>query len=142
MVRTVSDWTIFVFGLMAISAGLLGLMSPETMLKLMSFPILDRSSRQDGDFTTTFLVCSSMASFNMGIYYLLAAWYQWKKFYQSTVVFRLITVVVFIVSIKNGHAPRSFIGVALWELLGALTTGASLWYEGISNRVSKKKQSS
>ena len=60
---------------MAILAGLLGLTSPETMLKLMSFPILDRSTRQDGDYT---------------------------------------------------NAPGSFIGIAIWDLLGVLITRAAL----------------
>ncbi|CAF3909106.1 unnamed protein product [Adineta steineri] len=134
MLRTVPDWTIFIFGLLAILVGLLGLISPETILNLMNFIVLDRSTRQNGDYTIAFLLCSSMASLNMGIYYLLAAWNQWTKFYQFTVVFRLVTVTVFILAIKNGHAPGGFIGVAIWELIGALTTGAALWYEANSRR--------
>jgi hypothetical protein len=132
MLRTVSDLTVFVFGLMAMLVGLLGLISPETILNLMNFTVLDRSTRQDGDYTIVFLLCSSMASFNMGIYYLLAAWNQWTKFYQFTVIFRLVTVTVFTLAIKNGHAPRGFIGVAMWELAGALITGAALCYEANS----------
>jgi hypothetical protein len=134
MIRTISDLTIFVFGLMAIFAGLLGLTRPETMLNLMNFTVRDQSTRQNGDYTIAFLLCSSMASFNMGIYYLLAAWNQWTQFYQFTVVFRLVTVTVFILAIKNGHAPGGFIGVAMWELVGALTTAAALWYEANNAR--------
>jgi hypothetical protein len=37
-------------------------------------------------------------------------------------------------------APGSFIGIAIWELLEVLITGAALWYEG-NSRVNKKKQS-
>ncbi|CAF0926151.1 unnamed protein product [Rotaria sordida] len=139
MIRTVSDLTIFVFGLMAISAGLFGLIRPETLLNRMNLIVLDRSTRQDGDYTIAFLLSSSMASFNMGIYYLLAAWNQWIKFYQFTVVFRLVTVAVFILAIKNGHAPEGLIGIVIWELAGALTTGAALWYEA-NNRKNKVKQ--
>jgi hypothetical protein len=134
MVRTVSDLTVFIFGLMAILVGLLGLISPETILKLMNFVVLDRSTRQDGDYTIAFVLSSSMASLNMGIYYLLAAWNQWTKFYQFTVVFRLATVGVFILAIKNGHAPRGFISVAIWELVGSLATGLALWYEANGRR--------
>jgi hypothetical protein len=137
MLRTASDLTIFAFGLLAILAGLIGLISPETMLSLMNFVIIDRSTRLNGDYTIVFLLSSSMASLNMGIYYLLAAWNQWKKFYQFTVVFRLITVAVFILAVKNGHAPKGFIGIAMWELVGALITGAALWFEAnnIRNKI-------
>ncbi len=134
MLRTASDLTVFMFGVMAILAGLIGLISPETMLSLMNFIVIDRSTRLDGDYTIVFLLSSSMASLNMGIYYLLAAWNQWTKFYQFTVVFRLVTVVVFILAIYNGHAPKGFIGIAMWEFVGALITGAALWFEVNSSR--------
>lgn len=68
----------------------------------------------------------------MGIYYLLAAWNQWREFYKFTVVFRLVTVVVFFLAVINDHAPNGFIGIAVWELLGAFVTGITLWYD--SNR--------
>jgi hypothetical protein len=58
---------------MAILAGLLGLTSPETILNLMNFIVPDRSTHQDGDYTIAFLLCPSMASLNMDVYYLLAA---------------------------------------------------------------------
>jgi hypothetical protein len=76
MIRTISDLTVFTFGLMTMLIGLIGLIQPETILKLMNFIVLDRSKRADGDHTITFLISSSVASFNMGIYYLLAAWNQ------------------------------------------------------------------
>ncbi|CAF1190674.1 unnamed protein product [Rotaria sp. Silwood1] len=141
MIRTISDLTIFVFGLMAIIVGLLGLMNPETILSQMNFIVLDRSTRQNGDYTIAFLLCSSMASLNMGIYYLLAAWNQWTKFYQFTVVFRLLTVTMFSLAIKNGHAPEGFISVVIWELLGALITGTALWYDA-NTRVNKVNRTS
>ncbi|CAF3846763.1 unnamed protein product [Rotaria sp. Silwood1] len=116
-------------------------MSPETILSQMNFIVLDRSTRQNGDYTIAFLLCSSMASLNMGIYYLLAAWNQWTKFYQFTVVFRLLTVTMFSLAIKNGHAPEGFIGVVIWELLGALITGTALWYDA-NTRVNKVNRTS
>jgi len=132
MSRTGADLTIFVFGLMAIIAGLIGLVSPELMLRLMNVPILDRTLRQQGDYTIVLLLASSVASLNMGIYYLLAAWNQWREFYKFTVVFRLVTVVVFFLAVINDHAPNGSIGIAVWELLGAFVTGITLWYD--SNR--------
>ena len=139
MFRTASDLTIFAFGLMAILAGLIGLTTPETMLNRMNFVVVDRSVRQDGDYTIAFLLASSMASLNMGIYYVLAAWNQWTKFYQFTVVFRLITAVVFSLAVNNGHAPKGFLGIAMWESIGALITGAALWFEANRSRNTMKK---
>lgn len=139
MIRTISDLTIFVFGLMAILVGLLGLISPETILKTMNFIILDRSVRENGDYTIAFLLSSSVASFNMGIYYLLAAWNQWTKFYYFTVIFRLVTVTVFILAVMNDQAPKGFISVAIWELAGAIITGIALWFETNGNQKKTKR---
>jgi hypothetical protein len=79
-----------------------------------------------------------MTSFNVGVYYLLAPCRQWRRFSQFIVAFRLVTVVVFILAVKNGQASGSFIGVAIWELLEAFTKGVTLWYEA-SSKGNKKK---
>ena len=62
MLQSISDITILIFGLT----------SSETMLHLMNFSVIDRSTRQDGDYTLAFLTCSSMGSLNMGVYYSVA----------------------------------------------------------------------
>jgi hypothetical protein len=128
-IRGISSWTIAVFGILAIIFGLIGLIQPELSLQILNFPILERSARLEGDFTIVFLTASSMASFNMGIYYLLAALTDWKPFFGWTVPFRILTFTVFCLAILRGMAPIGFIGVATWELVGALATGAALAYE-------------
>lgn len=126
-IRSLSAWTIAIFGALALLFGIVGLIQPELMLRAMNFPLLD--SRPEGDFTIVFLTASSMASLNMGVYYLMAALTGWKPFFSWTVPFRILTFTIFVLAIMRGLAPIGFIGVALWELIGALATGAALFYE-------------
>lgn len=127
--RNLSSWTMFVFGLLAFLLGLLGLIRPETTLNLLNFIEIPRAERAAGDFTLTFLTASSMASFNIGVYYMLAALNNMKQFYGWTVPFRCVTFVMFTLAVASGIAPAGFIGVAVWELVGALATGFALWRE-------------
>jgi hypothetical protein len=128
-IRNLSSWTMLIFGVLAFILGLIGIIRPETMLQLLNFEVLERSQRASGDYSVVFLTASSMASFNMGIYYILAALTNWKAFYWWTVPFRMVTFAVFTLLVMNGTAPQGFIGVGLWELVGALLTGSALLYE-------------
>lgn len=132
--QNASSWTMFIFGALAVLLGLVGLIRPEWTLGLLNFEVLDRAARAPGDYSLTFLTASSMASFNMGVYYVLAALSNWKRFYGWTVPFRMVTFVVFVLAVANGIAPAGFIGVAAWELIGALATGAALLRERGGNR--------
>ena len=128
-VRNLSGWTIFIFGVLALILGAMGLVRPEITLSILNFDVLERSERITGDYTVVFLTTSSMASFNVGIYYILASLMNIKAFYWWTVPFRILTFFVFTLLVINGHAPQGFIGVGIWELLGAILTGAALFYE-------------
>lgn len=128
-IRDFAGWTIFIFGLLAFILGLVGLLSPETILSLLGFEVIDRLGRLAGDHTLTFMAASSMASLNMGVYYMLAALNDLKKFYRWTVPFRTLTFTVFTVLVITGTAPGKFLGVGVWELAGAVATGLALFYE-------------
>jgi Na+-driven multidrug efflux pump len=128
-IRDTSGWTIFIFGLLALLLGLVGLLRPEFLLSLLGFTVLDRAERAAGDYTLVFMIASSMASFNMGAYYILAALNDNKQFYRWTVPFRFITPTVFTIAVLTGLAPVRFLGVAAWELAGAIATGLALWRE-------------
>ena len=128
-IRDASGWTMFIFGVLALLLGLLGLIRPEILLSLLGFSVLDRATRAAGDYTLVFMIASSMASFNIGVYYILAALNDMKKFYQWTVPFRCITFVVFTAAVLTGLAPARFIAVGAWELTGAIATGLALWQE-------------
>ncbi len=128
-IRDASGWTMFVFGVIALLLGLMGLIRPEFLLSLLGFTVLDRAQRAGGDYTIAFIMASSMASFNMGVYYILAALNDLKKFFRWTVPFRLLTFTVFTFVAVSGIAPMRFIAVGLWEGLGAIATGLALYME-------------
>ena len=125
-IKDASGWTMFIFGAIALLLGLLGLLRPEILLSILGFPVLDRLTRATGDYTVVFITASSMASFNVGVYYILAAVNDLKQFYKWTVPFRGLTFLVFTTVVITGLAPSRFIAVGAWELTGAIATGLAL----------------
>lgn len=121
--------TMFVFGFLAFVLGVIGLKSPKTLLKQMGFTAVSPQDCADHDYTDVFVMSSSMASTNMGIYYMLASLLNVRQFFTWTVPFRVVTFVVFTTAVLKKRAPLKFITVPLWELTGALLTGWALWAE-------------
>ncbi|MFT3771722.1 MAG: hypothetical protein QM820_40455 [Minicystis sp.] len=113
-------WSVFVFGLIALSLGVMGLVSPNLLVRAMRVPAPD-----PGPFVRT----SAMAATNMGVYYVLAASSNTRRFFAWTVPFRALTFTVFSGMVLLGGAPSGLLGVAAWELAGALCTGIALRYE-------------
>ncbi len=72
-IRDAAGWTMFIFGALAFLFGLLGLIRPELVLSILGFEVLDRAARAAGDYSLVFLIAASMAVFNIGVYYMLAA---------------------------------------------------------------------
>lgn len=128
-IKSSSGWTIFIFGILAFLLGLTGLIRPEILLSILGFEVVERAQRAASDYTIVFMTASSMASFNMGIYYIFAALNDLKIFYRWTVPFRVVTFVVFTMTVIAGIAPLKFLGVGVWELLGAISTGIALYRE-------------
>lgn len=126
-IRDAAGWTIFIFGILAFLLGLTGLIRPEILLSILGFEVVDRAQRAASDYTIVFMTASSMASFNMGVYYIFAALNDVKIFYRWTVPFRVVTFVVFTTVVIAGIAPMKFLGVGLWELVGAISTGVALY---------------
>ncbi|MGW1545116.1 hypothetical protein ACWCPM_33730 [Streptomyces sp. NPDC002309] len=126
--RSPSGWTMAVFGVLAAAMGAVGLVAPDALLVLMGFPA-GEGSRAPGDNTLVFVTASSMAALNMGVYYVLAALSDWKAFFRWTVPFRLLTCAVFTLAVIGGRAPAGFLGVGVWEGVGAVATGAALRHE-------------
>ena len=125
-IRDAAGWTMFIFGALAFLLGLLGLIRPELLLSILGFAVLDRSARSAGDYSLVFMIAASMASFNIGVYYVLAALNDMKQFYRWTVPFRCVTFIVFTIAVLTNLAPARFIGVGAWELTGAIATGIAL----------------
>lgn len=128
-IKDASGWTMFIFGALAHVLGLVGLFRPELLLSLLGFTVVDRAARAAGDYSLLFMIASSMASFNIGAYYILAALNDLKPFYKWTAIFRCVTPIVFTIAVFRGLAPTRFLGVAAWELTGAVATGLALWQE-------------
>ncbi|HVN14398.1 MAG TPA: hypothetical protein VMT73_01560, partial [Anaerolineales bacterium] len=126
-IRDASGWTMFIFGVLALLLGLIGLIRPEFLLTLLGFTVLDRAQRAAGDYTIVYMMAASMASFNMGAYYVLAVANNVKAFYGWTVPFRLLTFTVFTITVLTGLAPARFFAVGAWEGLGAVSTGIALY---------------
>ena len=116
-----------VFGVLALLMGAIGLAFPDVLLTGMGFEVV--GNRAPGDHTRVFMAASSMASFNMGVYYLVATATEWRPFYRFTVIFRLLTCTVFTTLVIMDEAPARFLGVALWEGIGAVATGLALAYD-------------
>nr|WP_171817514.1 hypothetical protein [Streptomyces viridosporus] len=125
--RSASGWTMAVFGVLAAVLGAVGLVSPAAQLSMLGLAV--PGGRGSGDHTSAFVTASSMAALNMGVYYVLAALADWRAFFRWTVPFRLLTCAVFTVAVIGGRAPEAFIGVGVWEGLGAVATGVALRYE-------------
>ncbi|MGB8984825.1 MAG: hypothetical protein WCC12_23370 [Anaerolineales bacterium] len=128
-IRDAAGWTMLIFGALALLLGLVGLIRPEWLLSILGFKVLDRAARSAGDYTLVFMIASAMASFNMGVYYILAALHDLKQFYRWTVPFRCLTFVVFTAAALSQLAPTRFIAVGAWELAGAIATGLALRLE-------------
>ncbi len=125
-VRDAAGWTMFIFGILALLLGLIGLIRPEILLTILGFEVVERAQRAASDYTIVFMTASSMASFNMGVYYVLAALNDVKIFYRWTVPFRVVTFAVFTTIVIAGIAPKPFLGVGVWELAGASLRGLHL----------------
>ena len=128
----------FVFGVLAFLLGLVGLIRPEILLSILGFEVIERAQRASSDYTIVFMTASSMASFNMGIYYVFAALNDVKVFYRWTVPFRTVTFIIFTSLVVLGIAPLKFIGVGIWEFAGAVATGIALYNEDRNASVSKE----
>lgn len=138
-IRDASGWTMFVFGVLALLLGIIGLIRPEILLSILGFEVIERAQRAAGDYTIVFMTASSMASFNMGIYYVFAALNDVKIFYRWTVPFRSVTFLVFTSLVLFGVAPLRFLGVGIWELTGAIATGIALYLEAPRSSQTKER---
>jgi len=118
-----------IFGVMALLFGLVGLIKPELVFSIMGLTYIDPAHRAAGDYTPAFVVAACMASFNMGVYYILAALNDLKSFYLWTVPFRAVTFSVFTAAALTGVAPMTWIGLGAWELCGGIATGLALYFD-------------
>ena len=48
-IRDAAGWTIFIFGILALILGLVGLIRPEILLSILGFEVLESTQRAIGD---------------------------------------------------------------------------------------------
>ncbi|MDC0668451.1 hypothetical protein [Nannocystis radixulma] len=125
--RSAAGWTVSVFGALAFTVGVLGLVSPDMQFDMMGFEVPDR--RGPGDYTPAVLATTSVAAVNMGVLYVLGAAHQWPGFLAFTVGARLFMGAGLAGLMLVGSAPDAFVGAVAWEWLGALVTAVAMLRE-------------
>jgi hypothetical protein len=117
-----------VSGVLAAATGTrtVGLVVPDALRTVLGFTRVGDAGRARADHALVFLTASSMAALTMGVHYIPAALCDWRPFIRRTVPSRLLTCTVFTLAVLAGRAPSAFLGVALWEGLGALATAVAL----------------
>ena len=86
----------FIFGALALGLGALGIVQPDWLLVSLGFESVGPSARSSHDYTPVFLTASSVASFNMGAYYVLASLRNVRPFFVWTVPFRCLTFLLLV----------------------------------------------
>ncbi|EYE90582.1 uncharacterized protein EURHEDRAFT_286571 [Aspergillus ruber CBS 135680] len=111
-------YTILAFGAVSLLTGIYILLSPESMLSMLSLPSASLPS----------IRANASAAIAMGIYYTLAFVQDDRTFFAATIPIRMLTAAVL------GMQGGAWLYVALWEGIGASFTGVILALEGFQSR--------
>ena len=114
--------TMLVFGVLIAGMGMTGLVMPEFLLDILGLSEVGASTQT----AQIFVMASAQASLAMGLYYILAAIYNHRIFFQWSVPLRIMNFLVFTSMVPLGVAPSKWLMVAGLELLGAMATGIAL----------------
>lgn len=121
-----ADWTIVIYGLLALILGVIGLAKSDLQFRMMGIEPAQR--REEGDLTLASFGASSVAAINMGVLYTVGTLLHWRGFPIFTLYARSLMGIGFIFMMATGRAPRQFKGAAIWEFAGVIITGAAmLW---------------
>ncbi len=124
--RSIPGWTVYVLGAIALSMGVLGLISPSTQLEMMGFERL--AERAPGDYTPAVLAITSLAAVNTATLYMVASVMEWRGFLAWAVVARLVMGTGLSMLVLAGVGPKAFVGAAGWEAIGAaLIAAVGIW---------------
>lgn len=111
------------FGVSAFIMGGVALIFPRFMSKALN---LDLSSST----ANTLISMNSIAALNMGAYYLYMSYHRIIHFYKITIPFRVfLTFPVFSYLSFKCNSNSKILMIAIWELMGALSTYALLKYD-------------
>ncbi len=76
-----ADWTIIIYGILALMLGTIGLAKPDVQFRMMGIEPAQR--REAGDLTLASFGASSLAAINMGVLYILGTILHWRGFSRS-----------------------------------------------------------
>ena len=82
---------------------------PEIPHSALGFEVVERTQRAASDYTIVFMWAFSIALFNMGVYYVLAALNDVKAFHRWIVPIRVVTFAVFTTIVIAGIALNFFL---------------------------------
>jgi hypothetical protein len=118
---SIVGFTIYVFGVTALLAGISSLIDPSSTASQLNFPLA----------CTPVARGNALAAIGMGLYYSLAAYQENTAFFAATVPMRLLSTTVFIA--QGWTVP------AVWEGVGAVATGIALLTRKKTGGISMKK---
>lgn len=125
--RSIARWVVAALGAFALVMGVFGLIRPDEQARMMGFaPVVARSP---GDYTSTLLAITSLATINTAALYLVGAGREWRGFFRWAVAARSFMGLGLVVLAMSGRAPSAFIGAAIWEWVGAAAIGAASWWD-------------
>ncbi|HYD90643.1 MAG TPA: hypothetical protein VEA58_02585 [Anaerovoracaceae bacterium] len=129
--KTVSDWTVIIFGSIGLLLGLSGLFFPESQYKILG---LDTDSI--GTVIPGLMGSAGLSATYVGLLYIFGTIQKWRYFKQYLIFARLLMAVGFLILMSIGRAPQTYVSAAIWEAAGAALIGMAIWWEG--RRVNRK----
>ncbi|MEV4625610.1 hypothetical protein AB0J90_04890 [Micromonospora sp. NPDC049523] len=125
-------WTLTTLGVLGGVLGALGVVSPNRQLRMSGFET--PAEHGPGDHTTAVMGSSSFAAIGEGAAYLFGAGKGWPGFPAYVMARRLLMAGGLAGLAVTGRAPRSFVGAAAWEAVGAAAIGAASWVDRRATR--------
>jgi hypothetical protein len=113
---THSAKSVFAFGSYMFGQGLILLVAPAVLLKLLGLP----------EATEPWPRVVGIALVVLGLYYVLAARGNWVPFFKATLIGRTVQLVCFIALVTAGVAPAILLGTAGLEFAAAVWTFLAL----------------
>jgi hypothetical protein len=124
-----ADWSVVIFGMLALIMGFIGVFSPATQFSMMGWQ-LSLETRASNDHTPAVMAITSTAAVNMGILYIVGTCMRWESFPVWTIFARALMGTSLAILVALGRAPAdAFVGAAIWEATGAIITTVAIWWD-------------
>jgi len=129
--HTKAGWTVGAAGLIAVTLGVIGLVSQDSQLRALG---VDPGRIPADDPLRITLTSSSVASINNGAAFVLGVAKAWPWFPHFTIATRSAQAIGFLAKIATGRAPKSHMSAVIWEAGGAAITAGAIWLDRRAGR--------